>query len=261
MCFKMLTFPPHFNWILISIQNQLKLNELKNIVNNTYNSFTLTISCENKDSNNPLQLLMVQPSPLQRTQHPLAKCASLEIRAQPGSGFFGAQIVGVLGVMALLSCVCGFGRSPITAAKPLALAGPPAAFAAVTDGNGLLMVLPPAVLGPSRCWVCVLQHALVVGWQGLFTLQGLPGLSKSLFCRNEGVGGSQTVCFGLWAVMAALCHGDGSCWGGALVWLLSGPGMGILEVRVSLHWCLSPSLAGSGLQGSVCRCLACRGGG
>lgn len=73
----------------------------------------------------------------------------------------------------------------------------------------------------------------------------------SLFCRKKGLGPSQNLCFGLWAVMEALCHGDVSCWEWALLWLLSGPGMVILEVRVPLPWCLSLSLAGSGLQGSV----------
>lgn len=62
---------------------------------------------------------------------------------------------GEAGGDALLSCVCGFGSSPVTADKPLTLAGPAAAFAAVADGNGILMELPQALLGPwVVLWVC-----------------------------------------------------------------------------------------------------------
>lgn len=53
--------------------------------------------------------------------------------------------------------------------------------------------------------------------------------------------------------MAAVCRGGVSCWEWALPWLLSGPGMD--------PWCLGPCVAASGLQGSVCRASAGRGGG
>lgn len=49
--------------------------------------------------------------------------------------------------MALLSCACGFGMSLVTADEPLALAGPPAAFA---DGNGGSDGTPQTLLGASH---------------------------------------------------------------------------------------------------------------
>lgn len=117
---------------------------------------------------------------------------------------------GDLGVLALLSCVCGFGRSPVTADKPLALADPPAAFAAVADGNGGFSGTSPnsagvqPLMGVCSWVVGVLQHSVFVGWEGLFTLQRLLGLSRSLFCRKKGLRTSQNPRFGLWAVMAAV---------------------------------------------------------
>lgn len=66
---------------------------------------------------------------------------------------------GDLGVLALLSCVCGFGRSPVTADKPLALADPPAAFAAMADGNGGFSGTSPNSAGVQPlmgvCTVCL----------------------------------------------------------------------------------------------------------
>lgn len=56
-------------------------------------------------------------------------------------------------------------------------------------------------------WVCS-----VCLWHGMVCLLsracwGCPS-QVSLVCRKKGLGTSQNLCFGLWAVMAALCHRD-----------------------------------------------------